>query len=328
MFLFVSIHSSLRRVDGTKFGTQPLKGWQIYAMVLWFSISTCGGFVFSQNGILVTLPAGVTYDEGGTLALLNRKGERLPVSLDSVVMNDPRFSPDDSRLTGFRRFVEVWIDDLERGTSTRLTSGSRTGWPQWTSDGRRVVYASERLGFWNIFWRAADGSDEERPVITTDSILYPSDWSPDDKKLLLIRDSQQTDSDVMIFDSADGKLHEFVATPETERDGIFSPDGKWIAYSSDESGHFEVYVRSFGGPEGRRQVSTNGGIDPMWKQQNEIIYREGEKVMRVPIQTEPSFSDRNSGAFIRRAISSDGCNVGPPALHRNSTEGKRKTGSS
>ncbi|HEY4492266.1 MAG TPA: hypothetical protein VI958_09745, partial [Acidobacteriota bacterium] len=248
-------------------------------------------YAFSQNGILLTLPAGVTFDEGGTLALLNRKGEKVAFAhgaLDSVVLSDPQISPDDGRITGFRGF-EICIYDLERGTSTRLTSGARTGWPQWTSDGRRVTYASERLGFWNPFWRAADGSDQEQPVVTTDSILNPSDWSPDDKKLLLYRDSQQTDSDLMIFDSTDRKLREFVATPATESGGIFSPDGKWIAYHSDESGRFEVYVRSFGGPEGRWQVSTNGGRGAMWKQQNELLYREGERVMRVSIQTEPSF---------------------------------------
>ena len=93
-----------------------------------------------------------------------------------------------------------------------------------------------------------------------------------------------------MFDSTDGKLKDLVATDATEWAGIFSPDGKWIAYRSDESGRFEIYVRSFQGPEGRWQVSTNGGTEPMWKQLNELIYLEGEKVMRVPIQTTPSFS--------------------------------------
>ncbi len=243
--------------------------------------------------------------------------------LDSVVLSDPQISPDDSRLAGFRGF-EIWIYDLDRGTSTRLTSGSRTGWPQWTSDGKRVAYASERLGFWNPFWRAADGSDQEEPVIRNDSILNPSDWSPDDKKLLLYRDSQQTDSDVMIFDSTDGKLREFVATPATELDGIFSPDGKWIAYSSDESGRSEIYVRSFEGPEGRWLVSTNGGMGAMWKQQNELIYIEGEKVMRVTIQTTALVLCRQSGTIVRRTISTDGCNVGSPALHRNQYRRKKR----
>lgn len=266
-------------------------------------------YAFSQNGILITLPAGLTYDEGGTLALLNRKGEKISFALDSVVLNDPQLSPDDNRLAGFRGF-EIWIYDLQRGTSTRLTSGSRTGWPQWTSDGKRVTYASERLGFWNPFWRAADGSDQEESVVTNDSILNPSDWSPDDKKLLLYRDSQQTDSDLMIFDSTDGTLREFVATPATEIDGVFSPDGKWIAYSSDESGRSEIYVRSFEGPAGRWVVSTNGGTGAMWKQQNEIIYREGEKVMHVPIQTTPSFSAGNpellfQGHYLQMDVTSD-----------------------
>jgi serine/threonine-protein kinase len=249
-------------------------------------------YAFSQSGTLLTLPAGLTFDSGGTLVILNRQGERVPFaqgSLDTVTLANPRISPDNTKVIGDRGF-EVWIYDLARGTSTRLTSGPRTAWPMWTRDGKRVTYNSERLGFWNPFWRAADGSDEEKPVFRYESILNPTDWSPDNKKLLLYRDSPQTDSDLVMFDTADGKLREVVATAATESRGIFSPDGNWIAYQSDESGHFEVYVRSAGGHEGRWQVSANGGTDPMWKQQNEILYREGEKVMRASIQTEPSFS--------------------------------------
>jgi len=263
-------------------------------LVAGVGINTAGSleYAFSQNGTLITLPTGLTFDEGGSLVMLSRKGERVPFahgSLDSVVLANPRISPDNSRLTGNRGF-EVWIYDLERGTSTRLTSGARTSWPMWTPDGRRVTYNSERLGSWNAFWRAADGSDEEKPVFKSESILNPTAWSPDGKKLLLYRNSPQTDADVVLFDTTDGKLREVVTTPAAEEGGIFSPDGKWIAYRSDESGRFEVYVRSFGGPEGRWQVSTNGGTAPMWKQQDELIYKEGEKVMRVSIQTAPTFS--------------------------------------
>jgi serine/threonine-protein kinase len=153
-----------------------------------------------------------------------------------------------------------------------------------------VSYSSEKSGFWNPFWRAADGGDQEQPIITDNSVLVPIHWSPDDRKLLLYRDSQETNSDLMIFDVADKKLTEFVATPAIEQSGIFSPDGKWVAYHSDESGHFEIYVRSVSGPDGRWQVSTNGGWKPMWKDQKEILYSEGNKVMRAPVQTTASFS--------------------------------------
>ncbi len=266
-------------------------------------------YAFSQNGILITLPAGASYDEGGTTAILNRKGERLPGPLDSVVLSDPQFSPDNSRLAGFRKF-EIWIYDLARGTSTRLTSEARTGWPKWTGDGKRVAYASERLGLWNPFWRAADGSDQEQVVIKNESVLVPTKWSRDNKKLLLFKDSQQTDTDVMVFDTSDGKLHDLVATPASETDGIFSPDDKWIAYTSDESGRDEIYVRSFQGPPGRWLVSTNGGTNVMWKQQNEILYRVGKKVMSVPIQTSPSFSAGTpellfEGAYLQMDVTSD-----------------------
>jgi len=185
--------------------------------------STAGtlDYAFSQNGILITLPPGLTYDEGGTLTFLNRKGERAPfssASLESVILHSPKISPDDSRIAGDRQF-EVWIYDLKRGTSTRLTSGPRTAWPVWTPDGKRVTYNSERLGFWNPFWRGADGSDEEKPVFTDPSILNPLAWSPDGKKLLLSRDSQETNSDLVLYDVEDKKLHDFVLTPAKEAAG-------------------------------------------------------------------------------------------------------------
>lgn len=249
-------------------------------------------YAFSRNGTLIAFPPGQTFDEGGNPVLLNRKGERLPLAqgaFDLIVMNDPHISPDDKKLTADGNF-EVWTYDLERGTSTRLTSGTRTSWPWWTPDGKRVSYSSERQGIWNAFWRSADGSDEEQPVFTSDSILCPTSWSPDGTHLLLYRDSPQTNSDVMVYDTTTKKLSELVATPAKEWNAIFSPDGKWVAYRSDESGRYEIYVRSFGGPEGRWQISTNGGTNPMWKQPNEILYMEGEKVMRVPVQTTPSFS--------------------------------------
>src|SRR5205085_9147543 len=92
---------------------------------------------------------------------------------------------------------EIWVYDLERGTSTRLTSGPRCSWPKWTPDSRRVTYSSERAGVWNAFWRAADGSDEEKPVFAKDSILNPLAWSPAGNNLLLYRDSPQTESDLV-----------------------------------------------------------------------------------------------------------------------------------
>src|SRR5262249_43279705 len=99
-------------------------------------------YSFSQNGSLITLPIGLTFDSGGSVVMLNRMGDRLPFAhgaLDSVVLADPKISPDNSRVVGDHAF-EIWIYDLERGTSTRLTSGARTSWPLWTPDGKRVTY--------------------------------------------------------------------------------------------------------------------------------------------------------------------------------------------
>src|SRR5262249_4242776 len=138
-------------------------------------------YAVSQNGVLITLPVGRTYDEAGKLVLLNRKGERIPFSneaLDSVELHSPKISPDNNKVAGDRNF-EVWEYDLNRGTSTRLSSGARAGWPIWSRDSQKVTYASEQRGSWNPFWRSADGSDMEQSVFESDAILNPTSWSPD-----------------------------------------------------------------------------------------------------------------------------------------------------
>ena len=209
--------------------------------------------------------------------------------MNSVALGHPRISPDNTRVAGDRNF-EVWIYDVERGTPTRLTSGARTAWPFWTRDGKRITYTSEALGFWCPFWRAADGSDQEKPVYKTNLIVNPADWSPDGTELLGYRDTEANNSDVVVINPTTGKLREIAATPASEFYPIFSPEGKWVAYRSDESGRFEIYVRSNGGPDGRWQISTDGGTNVIWKREDEIIYTVGDRIIRVPVQTSPSFS--------------------------------------
>jgi eukaryotic-like serine/threonine-protein kinase len=249
-------------------------------------------YAFSENGTLVTFPPGLTHDEGGFPIMLNRKGEKIPFAngaFDSIIMDFPRISPDDRKLAADNKF-EIWSYDLLRGTATRLTSGPRSAWPIWSPDNKRVTYASEQNGLWNPFWRTADGSSEQTAILRSDSTATPMGWSPDGTKLLLYSDNPETSTDILIYDTISKKLSNFAATPALEWDGSFSPDGKWVVYTSDESGTTEVYVRSFQGAPGRWQVSTNGGANPRWKMPNEIIYQQGEKVMSVALQTSPSFS--------------------------------------
>jgi hypothetical protein len=141
-------------------------------------------FAFSRNGTLVYFSPGAGGDEGGRLVMMNRRGEREPAMLPDAQFVDPRFSPDGKSLVAERDF-SIWTIDLLRGTSTRVAAGKRMGWPVWSADGKRIFYASERSGPWQIWSRAADGSDEERQMSkTADYSATPSAVSPDGSEVL------------------------------------------------------------------------------------------------------------------------------------------------
>jgi Tol biopolymer transport system component len=199
------------------------------------------------------------------------------------------FSPAGTSLVVERDF-SIWTIDLLRGTSSRVATGPRMGWPVWSADGTRIFYASERAGPWQIWSRAADGSDEERVIAkAADYSMTPSAVSPDGAEVLVHADHPDTGTDVEVVD-ATGKIRSVVRSDADDNSGAFSPDGRWIAYWSDESGRDEVYVRPRSGPSGRWQISNQGGTEPRWVLDDEIAYLHGTKIMTVPVKTSPSFT--------------------------------------
>jgi eukaryotic-like serine/threonine-protein kinase len=244
-------------------------------------------YAFSRNGTLVYFSPGVGGDEGGPPAILNRRGERVAAKLPELVVSNPKFSPDGGSFAAELAW-EVWTFDLTRGTRTRITTGARAGWPIWSPDGSRIYYASERSGPWQVYTRAADASDEERRVSSTEESDSPAAMSPDGKEMLVRADRKETGADVHLM-TLDGRSRPLLASDSAESAAVFSADGRWIAYESDESGRSEIYVRARNGP-GRFQISTEGGREPRWAQHNEIIYLNGSNLMAVPVKAEPQFS--------------------------------------
>jgi len=248
-----------------------------------------GEFAVAENGLLVYHSPGATRDEGGLPLIVNRRGDPQPIStvpMESI--GRPRFSPEGTKIVG-RKGVEIWVFDLQRGTSSRLTTGMRTHSPIWSPDGKRVAYASERNGSWNLYWRAADGSDQEQLIARSDVSSVPTDFSSDGKQLLVGSISERTGFDVVTLSLSDRRIRPVEQSENEEGDGVFSPDGRWIAYVSDESGRQEVYVHRFSGEGGKYQISTDGGTRPAWRR-NEIFYRCGSKMMAVTVRTEPEFA--------------------------------------
>ncbi|MDO8631101.1 MAG: hypothetical protein Q7R41_11475, partial [Phycisphaerales bacterium] len=185
--------------------------------------------------------------------------------------------------------ITIWIYDFARTTLTPLTSGGSSQAPLWTPDGKRIAYRGTRLGFRNVYWKAADGSGDEERLTVSDNTHTPVSWTPDGKWLAFTELNPSTSGDAWVLPmDGDRKSRLFL---KNARQPHFSSDGRWIAYESDESGRTEIYVRPFQGSGAKTQVSTDGGAEPVWSRDGrELFYINGDKTMAVDIQASPAFS--------------------------------------
>ena len=193
--------------------------------------------------------------------------------------------------------ADVWVIDLMRDTLTRLTF-NRGETPIWTPDDQRVTYAQLTGGDAGILWKPVDGSGQEEALVAADDPLLmmgsmiPFSWSPDARTLVFRqrRESGRADDIGVLSMEGDRKPELLAETVFAEAHPVLSPDGRWLAYASDESGRREVYVRSFLEAGGRWQISTEGGAEPRWNPAGkEIFYRRGDEMWAVSVATEPSF---------------------------------------
>ena len=245
----------------------------------------------SRNGTLVYVRGKAAKQ---TLVWLDSRGQTQPLRATAAEYVGPvRFSPDGKRLAV--SVVEggnanIWVYGWERDTPTRLTFTPAFDWfPVWSPDGKHIAFASTRNGgSENLYWMRADGAGEAVRLMENKNIQAPYSFSPDGKRLAFNELNPKTGYDLWMLPVGEpdgdhpkpGKPEPILATPFNERWPIFSPDGRWLAYRSDESGRYEVYVRSFPGPGGKWQVSTGGGDWPVWsKKGQELFYRSSEGMM-------------------------------------------------
>ena len=242
-------------------------------------------FAFSHSGSLVWAPPSATLNR---LAWVNRRGtvELLPLRATSRAAVTPRLSPDDGRIALIDG-TDLWIFDVGRGAATRLTFAGSNSSPEWSPDGKRVVFSSDVGGDRNVYWIAADGSDAAVPLTESELNQTPKSVSPDGGVLMYLERHPETGDDIWTLSlQGEGEPRPFVRTPFSERSAVFSSDGRFVAYVSDESGRDEIYMRPFPGPGGKVLVSTEGGVAPAWSPTGrELFYQSGDAMMSVVVTT-------------------------------------------
>lgn len=221
----------------------------------------------------------------------DRRNESRAVIEDRRSFSTPRFSADGRRLvmTIEEASDNIWIYD---GRFVRRTfGGSSNVAPIWTPDGKQITFSSNRAGVYTLFSMPADGSGAATQLLPKDRIRFPGSWSADGRTLAFVELNPTSGSDIWILPTGrDARPEPFLQSPFDERDPEFSPDGRWLAYTSNESGRAEVYVRPFGATGERFQVSTDGGSEPRWARRGrELLCRQGNRIMAVAIETDPQF---------------------------------------
>jgi serine/threonine-protein kinase len=253
-----------------------------------------GQFTVAEESALAFIPGLTTNVAEGILALVNRDGGVTPFPQPRAPFMTPRLSPDGHRVAVVIATEgggqDIWVYDADRPTRTRLTFEGAAGTvgggdPVWSPDGRRITYDSTPSGE-QMNWVMADGSGKPERLVTSAAAQSPHSWSPDGKVLAFYeRKEQGALRDIWVLPmTAERKPVPFLVTPFNERSPIFSPDGRWLAYVSDESGRDEVYVRSYPESGQKIPVSAEGGTDPVWSRDGrELFYRNGDSLMAVPV---------------------------------------------
>jgi Tol biopolymer transport system component len=265
----------------------------------------------SSTGVLVFGPdAALTT----SLRWLDRAGTSAGAASVPAVYNSPRLSPDQKRVAvaitdATTPNRDIWVIDVARGTSSRATFDPSADWfPAWGPDGTQMFFGSARTGATSIFRKTGAGQDElfltalgnNTENNTTTLAKYPNDTSADGRFLVYTESAARGYDLVVLSLAGERKAETFLSTPFNEVQGRFSPNGRWIAYASDESGQFEVYVRSFPVTNDQWKVSVAGGTQPEWRRDGkELFYISvDQKMMAVPV----TFDGGSFGAGVPRAL--------------------------
>ena len=252
---------------------------------------------FAENGTLMYVP-GHSGFQLASIYWMDREGKLTPIRETPGDYNTPALSPDGKQLAlaiNDGKKSNIWVYDLARDTLARLSFSGNNVSPIWTPDGRRVTYVhfeKPGAGEGDLYWTHSDGTGSPLRLTETHNRKFPVSWHPSGKLLAFIQTAPDGNySTLTIVVEGDdkqgwrpGEIKPLVSDTYTARESTFSPDRRWLAYDSNETGDYEVYVRPFPGPGGKRQISFGGGRDPKWSRTSqELFYRtEDSRIMVAP----------------------------------------------
>jgi hypothetical protein len=282
--------------------------WVVYAATAGIAVGMLAGWSFSRSSIVArwmgasqtigaseTSPphvdaSAVVGEADGTLSLavVDRSGHPTR-TVPATRPWTPRFSPD-GRFLAYGAFgdgrnsSDIWITDLETGTTRRLTDDdSDNNDPQWSPDGRMLAYSANAPDGKDVVEQPAGGGDV-RVLAARPGTQFPSDWLRDGSALLVTEQASGGRYDVIVQPADGSPARPYAATPAQESAARISRDGRWLAYISDESGREEVYIDSYPKPGHRVMVSRDGGVDPAWRANGrELYYWRGDALVAVRV---------------------------------------------
>jgi serine/threonine-protein kinase len=247
-----------------------------------------GQYSFSATGRLAYVTAENIVSEY-PVVWVSRKGETTSLLSERGTYGNPRLSPDGRRLalTVLRDGNwDIWVYDLERGVPTRLTFDDAAETEEvWSPDGRELIYSSDKSGVDNLYRKRADGSGETERLTENEGSQWASSWSRDGH-VGITATAKGASFDVQVMSLAgEHKAATFLGTPFRESNAAFSPDGRWLAYDSNESGRLEIYARPYPAGGGRWQVSDGGGAFARWSRDGrELFYRTDTGIMSAAVE--------------------------------------------
>jgi Tol biopolymer transport system component len=293
--------------------------------------SGSAAFAVSTSGTLAYIPRTTTLP-ARALVVVDRTSRATMLSETRAAYSHPRLSRDGKRLVvsiEAENGSDIWFYDLERGSRYKLTNGGVNRFPIWAPDGQHVTFQSARSGSVSLYSRnIASGAEPEplfraqadpsaqsalagllpgtMPLFTASNPHLPMSWAPDGT-LAFDERKPSAERDIWILPKG-GDPTPFLMTSFDESAPVFSPDGKWLAYVSDESGRSEVYVQPYPGPGAKWPISTDGGNEPAWSADGrELYFRHRDQLMAAGIQTTPAFrSNRPQPVFESRYETIDG----------------------